>query len=89
MEKNEKMSQNQLSIYHSLISVCILFITISLIQQSTKYNFLYALLFLIIKSLVDIVFHKLGYSFRGFGIKKMLIANLIILFFFVIWSVFY
>ena len=82
------MSENKLSIIHSLISVGILFFTILLIQQSNEHYLIYTVLFFIVKTLVDIVFHKLSYTFRGFGIRKMLILNLILLLLLVIWIAF-
>lgn len=82
------MSQNSLSIYHSVVFVMILFLTLSFIQHSSEQLFIYAELFMIAKSLVDISFHKLGYSFRGFGIKKMLIINFIFLLLFSICHIF-
>lgn len=82
------MSQNRLSVYHSIISVMILLLVLSMIKYSSEHIFLYAELFMIVKSFVDIVFHRLGYSFRGFGIKKMLIINLILLLIFSIWHIF-
>lgn len=83
---NENTKETQLSIFHSLITVGILFLIITLIKQSSENSFLYSGLFFISKSVVDVIFYKLGFTFRGFGIKKMLILNSVLLLFFIVWS---
>ncbi|MCM3706939.1 MULTISPECIES: hypothetical protein [Cytobacillus] len=82
----ENTNETQLGIFHSLITVGILFLIIYLIKQPNVNSFLYAGMFFISKSVVDIIFHKIGFTFRGTGIKKMLILNSVLLLFFIVWG---
>lgn len=80
------MSQNKWSIYYSISLGIILFLTITLVGRSEGYLiFIYAGLFFILNIIKDVIFHKLGYMFRGINVKILITINVIGLLLLVIW----
>ncbi len=64
-----------------------LFISLFLIYKFPNIRFYLAELFIILNTIKDIIMHKLGYTFRDIGIKKMLIADIILFILFVSYHV--
>lgn len=77
------MNQKHLGFISSGFMGFTLFITLFLIYKIPNIRFYLAELFIILNIIKDIIMHKVGYTFRTIGIKKMLIVDIILLIIFV------
>lgn len=82
------MNKSHLNYYNSGFMGITLFITLFLINQFKGITvFYFAELFLIVNIIKDIIMHRLGFSFGGIGIKKMLVIDLLFLILIIIWHI--
>lgn len=82
------MKKKYLGYYNSAFMGATLFITLYLMNQFPgTHVFYFAEIYIAVNTVKDVVMHKLGYTFRGFGIKKMIILDLIILLYFIIFHI--
>ncbi len=86
MKEVEKMSQNKMSIYYFIILGFSLFLTLFLIGQSEGYViFIYAGLFFIFNIIKDAIFFNLGFIFKRFSFKRIIVINILGLIVIIIW----
>ncbi len=82
------MNEKKLSYYNSMFMGATLFLTLFLIYKFPGITvFYFAELYIIVNIVKNIIMHKLGFDFRGFGIKKMIALDLSILVLFVVWHI--
>ena len=82
------MNEKRLAYYSSGFMGVTLFITLFLVYQfKGTTGFYFAELFLVVNTIKDIVMHKLGFTFRGVGIKKMIIVDSILLILMIIFHI--
>lgn len=88
IRKDYNMNKNHLKYYNSVFLGITLFITLFLINQfKGTIVFYFAELFLIVNIIKDFIKHKLGFTFGGIGIKKMIAIDLLFLSIFIIWHI--
>ena len=82
------MNEKTLGYFNAAFMGVTLFITMFLIYKYKGVNgFYFGESFIIINTIKDIVMYKLGFTFRGIGIKPMIITNLILLFLLIIFHI--
>lgn len=82
------MKKNHLKYYSSGFMGLTLFITLILLyifRDNSKIYFVE--LFIVLNMTKDIVMHKLGYDFAGFGVKKMIIVDTFFLILFITYHI--
>lgn len=74
------MEEKKLSYISTGFMATSLLISIFLINQYEEINsFFIIIAFIILNAINDIILHRLGYTFKGYGIKSMILTKLVLL----------